>query len=273
MFSLSRSLSHLTTTPLFLIIVEEIKITIKTNKFKLLVLILIIPVIIQLLSREEIVSQGSDICLEKFQEITGSWILNFWTAWAVQIVIILLSSEFIAGEYEQDTLRILLTKPIKRSEILLGKYFGFLLYIFGVFSIALISLALILVWEYGGDVDTFLKICQQFLLPGLLVLICGVLLTSSLTTIFSATFRRSLFASLTSLFLFFGHMFIGPILFGSESHFTLQYQLGILLENYYQLSPTENVYLGDPLTAFSGLIGLSLLFLTIALLAFYRRDI
>lgn len=62
-------------------------------------------------------------------------------------LVIVLSGKLLVGEFEEKTIYLTLSRPIKRSNILLGKFFGFsliLLLFFGVFF----TLLAILFWCY-----------------------------------------------------------------------------------------------------------------------------
>ena len=258
-----------------LIASEEIRNAFKTLKFKFMLLVMLLPVLLQILTLEKTNNTIGGIP-GLFQRLAGGQIIGFWTGWAAQILVIFLAADMIAGEEENDTLKILLTKPVRKSEILLGKMLGFVIYIGVVTTIVLCGFGVVLIWQENGGYDDFWDIILKYLLPGVSVVLLGLITCASLTVMLSAGLKRSLYAGLTGLLLVFGHAIIGQILFGEEFvdfEFTLSYQLGILLEQFYMLSPAENVYEGDPLTAFVLLVSLNLIFLSTALILFYRREV
>lgn len=119
-------------------------------------------------------------------------------------------------------------------------------------------------------------IITKSLLPGEFIILLGLLTCASLAIMLSAGLKRSLYAGLIGLLVVFGHAIIGPIVFGETAsgfEFTLGYQLGVLLEQYYTLSPGRNTYKGDLLSAFAAIISLNFLFLSVALVLFYRREV
>ncbi|MHA2271862.1 MAG: ABC transporter permease [Candidatus Hodarchaeales archaeon] len=258
-----------------LIASEEIRNVFKTLKFKFMLFVMLLPVLLQILTSEQTNNTIGGIP-GLFQRLAGGQILGFWTGWAAQILVIFLAADMIAGEEENDTLKILLSKPVRKSEILLGKMLGFAIYIGVVTTIVLWGFGVVLIWQENGGYDDFWDIILKYLLPGVSVVLLGLITCASLTVMLSAGLKRSLYAGLTGLLLVFGHAIIGPILLGEELadfEFTLNYQLGILLEQFYLLSPAENVYEGDPLTAFVLLVSLNLIFLSTALILFYRREV
>lgn len=273
--SLNIYLSRILDAKPILIASEEIRNVFKTLKFKFMLLVMLLPLLLQILAPEKMGNTIEGIP-GLFQRLAGGQILGFWTGWAAQILVIFLAADMIAGEEENDTLKILLAKPVRKSEILLGKMLGFVIYIGIVTTVVLYGFGVVLIWQENGSYDDFWDIVLNALFPGVAVVLLGLITCASLTVMLSAGLKRSLYAGLTGLLLIFGHAIIGPVLFGEELanfQFTLNYQLGILLEQFYVLSPAENVYEGDPLTAFTLLVSLNLLFLSTALLLFYRREV
>ncbi len=273
---IEKGLSRILDAKIFLVAGEEVRNVFKTMKFKFLLFVMSLPILIHLLAPSEMGDSVGGIP-GFFQRLAGDTILNYWTAWAAQILVVFLAADMIAGEEEKDTLKILLTKPVRKSDILLGKILGFLIYIGFITTFVLTSFSLVLIWQEGGDYDDYWEISLKYLVPGEFVVLIGLFTVASLSIMLSAGMKRSLYAGLTGLLLVFGHSIFGPILFGAESittfEFTLAYQLGVLLEQFYVLAPNKNLYEGDPLTAFTILTSLNFIFLSIALFLFYRREV
>jgi len=144
----------------FIIAENELRRIIGSKKFKLMLVIMFLPDIIFLLSSGGTtpVETGVNVSLEEFWTEAGANILNFWTGLPAQILVILVVSEMLAGEYENETFKILITKPVKKSELVLGKWLAFVVSMFLMSLFPILLLALLICLMYGGGWDALIVI-------------------------------------------------------------------------------------------------------------------
>ena len=114
---------------------------------------------------------------------------------SVVLVAILHSADFIAGEQARGTLQLLVSKPVRRWQIILGKYSSFLvIFIPLIFaSVALMSLSLPLMGIGPVSLNVFLGYFAYLFAMGIVYI--------SLATLFSAIARRTLTAVLATFIL------------------------------------------------------------------------
>jgi len=113
------------------------------------------------------------------------------------LVVIIVGSALIHKDIEKRTIYTVITKPVKRSEIIIGKFLGLLLLILVLeFAMALIQQLTLLLYE--GSVDLSLFIAFPFILLEIAVLLGILLLFSSFST-------PTLSAVMGVLFFMIGH--------------------------------------------------------------------
>jgi len=113
------------------------------------------------------------------------------------LVVIIVGSTLIHKDIEKRTMYTVITKPVKRSEIIIGKFLGlFLLILVLEFAMALIQQLTLLLYE--GSVDMTLFIAFPFILLEIAVLLGILLLFSSFST-------PTLSAVMGVLFFMIGH--------------------------------------------------------------------
>lgn len=102
------------------------------------------------------------------------------------MVAILLAVHSLSGEISTGTLRTLLTKPIKRENILLSKFFALLIYVCAAFyGTFIISLVIGFRWGYPDETAAFvLRIVFVYFVYvlGTMVLVAFTFLTATLVT-------------------------------------------------------------------------------------------
>ncbi|MCS7250732.1 MAG: ABC transporter permease [candidate division WOR-3 bacterium] len=114
------------------------------------------------------------------------------------LIAILIGGRLIYKEIEKRTIYLVLSKPIKRWEFILGKYLGQMLLLFLVIGILTIAFGIVLLLT--GVPANFL-----ILLPNLLLLFQLSIITS--LAIFFSTFTTPLTASIFTFILYFiGHL-------------------------------------------------------------------
>ena len=123
----------------------------------------------------------------------------------------------IAAERESGTLNYLLSQPVNRIEILLGKYLGLSAAMFASLALGFGTSAVVIAAVSGGSADTgaFLR------LVGLAYVLCLAML--SIGFAISVIARRSGVAIAIALFVWLGLVFVGDLgLMGSTIAFKLQ---------------------------------------------------
>lgn len=114
------------------------------------------------------------------------------------LIAILIGGRLIYKEIEKRTIYLVLSKPIKRWEFILGKYVGQMLLLFFVIGILTIAFGVVLLLT-----DT--KANYLILLPNLLLIFQLSIITS--LAIFFSTFATPLTASIFTFILYFiGHL-------------------------------------------------------------------
>jgi len=235
---------------------------------------MLLPVIIFLLSAGEInpADVGVDATVRAFEMGAGANILEFWVALPAQFLVILVASELIAAEVENETLTLLITKPIRRADILFGKLLAFLICIFLITIVPLLGYAGLTTLVYQGGRKGFWEILWGPFALGEGVMILGLLTVGCFAIMFSSTTRKSLYGALASLLtLFLLNLFVPNLSFLGPSY-TLEYRLGLIPEEGYLLAAETKVYSGDPLLTLAILTWLNVLFLIVALIALFRRE-
>lgn len=113
------------------------------------------------------------------------------------LVVIIVGSTLIHKDIEKRTMYTVITKPVKRSEIIIGKFLGlFLLIVILELGMAFIQQLTLLLYE--GTVDMSLFIAFPFILLEIAVLLSILLLFSSFST-------PTLSAVMGVLFFMIGH--------------------------------------------------------------------
>lgn len=114
------------------------------------------------------------------------------------LIAILIGGRLIYKEIEKRTIYLVLSRPIKRGEFILGKYLGQMLLLFFVIGILTIAFGIILLL-------TNIKANYLILLPNLLLFFQLSIITS--LAIFFSTFTTPLTASIFTFILYFiGHL-------------------------------------------------------------------
>ncbi len=253
---------------------EELSRIFRSWKFKFVVLIMMLPVIILLLGAGEIqpADFGVDATVYAFELNAGANILEFWAALPAQFLVVMIAAELIAGEVENSTLTLLLTKPIRRADILFGKLLAFLICLVCITVIPLTAFAGLITLIYRGGRDGFFEILWGPFALGESVMILGLLTIGCFAIMLSSVTRKSLYGALSALlFLFLFNLFVPNFSFLGPSY-TLEYRLGLILEEGYRLVAETKFYTGDPILTFAILVWLNILFLVIALIALFRRE-
>jgi len=253
---------------------EETTRILNSRKFKIILFVMFLPVIIFLLESGELnpADYGIDATVLAFEQAAGGNIISFWVALPAQFLVILIASELIAGEVENETLTLLIVKPVRRADILFGKLLAFIISILFITFVPLLGFAGLTTLVYQGGRSGFWEILKGPFAFGEGVLILGLLTVGCYAIMFSSITRKSLYGALASLLtLFLFNLFVPNLSFLGPSY-TLEYRLGLILEEGYRLAVESKIYSGDPVLTFAILSWLNILFLVIALIALFRRE-
>lgn len=146
------------------------------------------------------------------------------------LVVIIIGATLIHKDIEKRTIYTVITKPVKRSEIILGKFFG----LFILIAILQCSMAIIqqlVIFMYEGSFDLPLLIAIPFSLIEIMVL-SGILL------LFSSFTSPTLSALMGIIFYVMGHASPGLKLF--TDHIESEVLKYIAYAFYYILPNLEN---------------------------------
>lgn len=250
MNSITRFVGQFTATKLFIIAEYELRRILGSRKFKIMLAIMLLPNIAFLLGSGGIipVETGETVSLEEFWISTGDSILNYWTGLPGQILFILITSEMLAGEYENETFKLLITKPLKKSEIVLGKWLAFVVTVVLLVLPPITISAVLICVVYGGFWDGFITIMTYDLWVGVLAVVVGATIIGTITLMFSASSTKSLYAALSAFVVTLLYQTFIPQLTWLENtgQYTLSYQLGVILEELgYVISPAGRLFEGD----------------------------
>ncbi len=113
------------------------------------------------------------------------------------LLVVVVGSTLIHRDIEKRTIFTVITKPVRRSEIILGKFFGFLALIVILISVMAIIHQLIIL-AYEGSLDIRLLINVPFLILEIMILL-GILL------LFSSFSSSTLSAVMCVMFFIIGH--------------------------------------------------------------------
>ncbi len=125
----------------------------------------------------------------------GLYAINF----LVIVTTVVISVTAVSEEIESHTIEALLTKPLRRWELILGKWAGYALLLLGYVAILSGGIILFVYWRTGYAVDN--------LLPGLSLLVLQGLLVLSLTL--AGGTRLSSLANGVLAFMLYGLAFLG----------------------------------------------------------------
>jgi len=261
----------------FIVVMEyELRRIIGSRKFKLMLAVMLLPDIMFLLGLGGITpaETGVDICLEEFWRQAEDLILNFWTGLPAQLLAILIASELLAGEYENETFKLLVTKPVKKSGVVLGKWLAFLISMVLITLLPLLLLALLISLAYRGYWDALIAILSYDFWAGELTMMVGLTTIGTFTLLFSAFLSKSLYAALSSFAIILIYQLLVPSIAWLENplQYTLSYQLGVILEELGFVLPEGRMYEGDIYITLPALYIVNLLFLTVAIVSVFFKE-
>ncbi len=166
------------------------------------------------------------------------FLLFFWTLGIAFICIIGTSgASLISEEVHSGTMLILVSKPIQRMKIFLGKYLGLFLYGAILSFVAIFSIGWIAVLRYSGNIHHFFGMIP-FLFATYVYSLVILLIFCSITLALSSIMKRPRNAALAIIMLvifsFLGMMIIKMFLADSyETYFLYTIDLGYHLGNIF----------------------------------------
>ncbi|MCD6510940.1 MAG: ABC transporter permease subunit [Thermoprotei archaeon] len=269
---------RLSNAKILAIIEVESKRMISSRRFKAMLAIMMLPDILYLLGSGNVSPAlgGTKVCFEEFWRQAGELIINFWTGLPAQLLAILVASELIAGEFNEGTFKLLMTKPISKSSVVMGKWIAFVICMIIVSLPSLLFLALIVSIVYKGWWDALVSLVSYDVLVGEAAVLLGLITFGSFTMLFSSLFSRPLYAALSAFTLMALYQFIVPNLSWLENpaRYTLSYQLGLFLEECgFVLSPGGRLYEGDLQVMLLTIYSVNCLLMATSMMAVYHREV
>jgi len=176
------------------------------------------------------------------------------------VFVILIGSGLVVGDEENGTLDLILAHPVRRVDLIVGRWLAFCVALLGILALA--WLGLIIATTFTSIKFSWLEVALPFVsLFGILIWFGGLALLLSLILP-----SRRLAASLTGLILAASYFIttfarLSPNLNGLAQWSPLTY--------YQGGSALEGFNLGD----FSGLLFMAIIFVALGLWLFQRRDI
>jgi len=147
------------------------------------------------------------------QTVTMFYIMLMFV-WVAGIPLVLFASvtcgDFITKEENDGTLLLLVSKPVRRYEIILGKYFAFLINILILEIIAIIITSLIMYWLLPIDpyvLDTMAGLIPSFIFYAMFIAITFGALATALSCISRSRFKTIMILVAFTLGIFLGFMF------------------------------------------------------------------
>jgi len=232
-----------------------------------------LPVVVYFFTHGEITEYGAKPLEREFQIVMSSSLINFWVSIIGQLIAIIIMSDLLASEIDRGTMRLLLVKPIKKSEIVLGKFFAgmsSLAILYGLpFLVMQIYSTLLYKAGFEGITTTFNDLLFAL---GVTLLLLGSL--GAFSMLLSVAIARPLYASLASFAVIFVVQYILPNLpfFDDPERFNLSYQIGVLLKKSFTLHTGLDIYKGDPNVSATFFLSVIILGIIFTLLAIYRKE-
>jgi len=192
------------------------------------------------------VQTGSGIALFYAHRNIENYIRTFYLSFFLgQILIVVLSADQLAGEIEQDTYALLRSKPVRDSEIVIGKFFGLL----GVVSLLDLPGYLYIYFysliTYQADTPAYIGTIDE-IIGGFLLLLLLQSIIIAITLLFSSLFSKNLYSILASLIFIYIISIITGLIQGSNTKIVDNYlsidwlAQAILPSVLYHLEPLES---------------------------------
>jgi len=202
--------------------------------------------------------------------VFGMMFWGFFVRFAIPVLAVFYGTALIADEVEDRTITYLLTRPIPRASVLLGKYLAFL-----VCTVAVVLPSVVLMWLLIVPIRGSLAASFPALVIDLGILVAGLAAYGALFALVGATFKRPL---LFGLLFVFGWESLAMALPGYLRQFTVAHYLqGLVPHAMPAESPLAMLQMvfREPAGLVESLIGLVLVIvagLALAARAVARRE-
>ncbi len=212
---------------------SEFRRLIRSIKLKVLFLATFFPSLLYLFNPHASGS-GVDSMLKAFQALMLDLLPNYWLGIIGQLIAIILMSDLLASEIDRGTIRLLLARPVRLSEVVGAKFLA------GMATLAvLFGVPYAVIWLYNPVVyDTGTEGLWKGLpnLAGALGATLLVLATlGALAMLISVIITRPLYASLTAFGIVFLLQFLLPQIpyIKNPQRYTLGYQTAVMLKSSF----------------------------------------
>ena len=238
----------------------------KVLKLKTIFALLLVTILFLLLlsaNMKGLIGSGGLTNLDTQKQIASiifTIICFIWTVGIpVSIMVTTIGSGLIANEESEGTMLLLVSKPLRRFEIVLGKFLGLFLSTY-IYLIAVIFFSLIIFYKATGtDPETLDTIFG--VLPGIFIYSALVVMFfASLSIFLSSLFKKRIPAVVILIFIVFFTYFLSPMLLKSlvEKFFfiDLNYQFSNILYHLFtnsggiKVAPSIQTYLGFVVNVF-----------------------
>jgi ABC-type transport system involved in multi-copper enzyme maturation permease subunit len=202
--------------------------------------------------------------------VFGMMFWGFFVRFAVPVLAVFYGTALVADEVEDKTITYLLTRPVPRASVLLGKFFAYM-----VCTVGVVLPAVVLMWLFVVPIQGRLAPSFPDLLVDLGILVAGLGAYGALFALVGATFKRPL---LFGLLFVFGWESLAMALPGHLRQVTVaHYVQGLVPHAMPAESPLAmlQVVFRDPPGLFeslSGIAAVTLLGLALAARALGRRE-
>ena len=176
-----------------------------------IIAMLIVPIIISGVINSVLVLDTMSLA-NQIQTVTMFYIIIVFF-WVAGIPLVLLAGvtcgDFISKEENEGTLLLLVSKPVGRHEIVLGKYFAFLINILILEIIAITLSALIMYWILPIDpavLDSMAGLIPAIILYAMFIAITFGALATALSCIFKSRFKTIMILVGITMAVFLGFM-------------------------------------------------------------------
>ncbi|KKK77186.1 hypothetical protein LCGC14_2856130, partial [marine sediment metagenome] len=244
----------------------------KSWKIRIIFIIFLIPFLTMWLLPQTIQNQDVERFLTINRMLNYFGIANFdFLSFFSLILLIIISSELIAKEIEENTLQLLIIKPINRSDILIGKILSIFVPIFSLYSLTILLHLIDFHFKFAWSLETFISHLFLTWFPIILVAFLGFGTVVVVTVLFSLLFSRSVYGVLAALVVFIGN----DLFFFNNPDFRFSYQLGVIVEEFLPLEALSVINLyqsSDPLLIIVIIISILITTFNLSLLALYRRE-
>ncbi|NJE10793.1 ABC transporter permease [Thermococcus sp. MAR1] len=215
---------------LWVVFESEFRRLVRSRKLKVLFLATFFPAFIYLLSPNA-TGSGVDVMLKAFQSLMLDLIPNYWLGIICQLIAIILMSDLLAGEIDRGTIRLLLARPVRLSEVVTAKFLAGLSALAVLFGVPYTVIWLYNSVVYSAGAKGLWEGLSDFLLAlGATLLVLALL--GALAMLVSVIITRPLYASLATFGVVFLLQFLLPQIpyIKNPERYTLGYQAVVLLK-------------------------------------------